>query len=151
MQPADPPAWLPIAILVAFPIVFVGIWSFVCLIISLLSGWGAMSVNYRCPEGLVGEPLPSGFGNMVGVASYRGVLRFERIREGLIARVSRLFPSHPPLFFPWGAIQLSAGGGFFAGQMQVRDGATFRLNRDAFDAIARSVPQAPAQPWGRPV
>lgn len=153
MEPSQPPAYVWAIIVVVFPIVFVGIWTFVCWIISSVSGWSGMATVYRCPEGLQGTALSSGFANMVGVASYRGVLRFEATSQGLIARVSRLFPLHPALLIPWGALRLQRGGRVFhAGEMQVANGSTFRLNNDALTSIEQAlaaVSGAPA-PWGAP-
>jgi hypothetical protein len=151
MEPSQPPAYLWLIILVAFPVFFVGMWTFVCLIIASVSGWSGMAKHHRCPEGLQGTALSSGWANMVGVASYRGVLRFEASPQGLIARVSRLFPLHPALLLPWGALRLQrAGGIFFAGEMQVANGATFRLNNDALTAIEQALSHASGSPapWG---
>lgn len=151
MEPSQPPAYLWLIIVVAFPIFFVGMWTFVCLIISTVSGWSGMAKHYPCPEGLQGTPLSSGWANMVGVASYRGVLRFEATTQGLIARVSRLFPLHPALLIPWGALRLQRTGGVFhAGDMQVANGATFRLNNDALTSIEHSLAAASGAPapWG---
>lgn len=151
MEPSQPPAFLWVIIVVVFPIFFVGMWTFVCLIISSISGWSGMAKHYRCPEGLQGTPLSSGWANMVGVASYRGVLHFEATPQGLVARVSRLFPLHPALLIPWGALRLQRTGGFFhAGDMQVANGSTFRLNNDAFTAIEQSLAMASGAPapWG---
>jgi hypothetical protein len=151
MQPSEPPAYLWVIILVGFPIAFVGMWTFVCLIISSVSGWSGMAKHYPCPEGLQGTSLSSGFANMVGVASYRGVLSFEATPQGLIARVSRLFPLHPALLIPWGAVRLQRSGGFFhAGEMQVAHGSSFRLNNDALTSIEGALAMASGAPapWG---
>ncbi len=151
MEPSQPPAYLWLFIVVVFPVFFIGMWTFVCFIISMVSGWRGMAERYRCPEGLQGTALSSGWFVMVGVASYRNVLRFEATPQGLIARVSRLFPLHPALLLPWSALRLQRTGGVFhAGDMHVADGANFRLNDDAFTAIEHawnSVAGAPA-PWG---
>ena len=151
MQPSEPPAYLWVIIIVGFPIFFIGMWTFVCFIISMVSGWRGMAAHYRCPEGLQGTSLSSGWANMVGVASYRGVLRFEATSQGLIARVSRLFPLHPALLLPWGALRLQIGGGVFhAGEMHVANGSTFRLNNDALTSIGQALSHASGSPapWG---
>lgn len=151
MPPSEPPAYLGLIIVLVFPVFFIGMWTFVCLIISSVSGWRDMTTRYRCPEGLQGTPLASGWANMVGVASYRGVLRFEATPQGLIARVSRLFPLHPALLIPWGAIRTTRGGHVFhAGDMQVANGATFRLNGDALSSIEQALAAAAGSPapWG---
>lgn len=139
MQPSPPWFLLP-AILVGFPVFFVGMWTFVCALIAATAGWGAMAARYRAPPGFQGAGLPSGWANRVGVARYRGVMSFEAAPEGLVVRVSRFFPFHPALLVPWRAISLTRGGGLFsAGSMAVEGGSTFSLNGDAFDAIERAL------------
>jgi hypothetical protein len=136
MQPSEPPAFLFVLIPIAFAVMFTAIWSGVCGLLATVSGWRAMATNFRCPEGLRGTALASGYANRVGVVSYRATLSFEATPQGLIARVMRIFPFHPAVLIPWGAIQLQRGGGiFFAGTMTVAGGATFALNGDALGAI----------------
>jgi hypothetical protein len=146
MQPS-PPAYLLPLIIVAFAVVFTTMWSGVCLLISLVSGWRAMAERFACPEGLTGASLGSGYAVRVGLASYRGVMSFEAAPQGLIVRVMRLFPFHRPLLLPWGALTLSQGGGFFfAGVMKVAGGADFMLNGDAFGAIGRAMGAGASSP-----
>lgn len=137
---------------VLFPVLgvlfFVGLWTAICALLSTTSGWRAMARRYPCPEGLTGARLRSGFAARVGWVNYRGVLSFEATSRGLVARVNRLFPFHPALLLPWGALALRRDDGiFFAGALTVADGATFGLNREALDAIehalSRSLPAAP--------
>jgi len=149
MQPAPPWFLLP-AILVGFPIVFVAIWSFVCAIIAATAGWGPMAARYPSPPGLRGTSLPSGHANRVGIASYRGVLSFEALPEGLIVRVMRLFPFHPTLLVPWRSLRLTRSAGLFsAGTLEVDGGSTFTLNSDAFNAIERALGGGASTPTAR--
>lgn len=152
METSSEPGALVVALIaIGFPILFVGIWSLVCVVLAAASGWRSMLGAYRAPEGLRGVGLPSGFSCMVGGVSYRGTMSFEATPQGLLARVMVLFPFHPPLLIPWNALRLSTTGGvFFSGEMQVANGATFRLNSDALAAIGAAQAQAlnPAQPWG---
>lgn len=145
----SPPWYLVPAILVAFPVLFISIWTFVCAIIAATAGWGAMAARYRAPPGFQGTGLPSGWANRVGVASYRGVMSFEAAPEGLVVRVSRLFPFHPALLVPWRAIALTRGGVLSAGSMIVEGGSTFSLNGDAFDAIERALAGGAGTPTAR--
>lgn len=136
------PAIGVLAIIVGFPVVFVAMWSFVCFLLAAVSGWQGMLRTYRCPEGLRGTPLPSGFVVRVGLSRYRGVMRFEAAPQGLIARVSRLFPFHPALLLPWSAIRVARTGGVFTvGEMQVMGGSTFHLNGEALTAIESAMPR----------
>jgi hypothetical protein len=66
-------------------------------------------------------------------------MSFEATSKGLLVRVARLFPFHPPLLLPWQAIELTPSEGQrFAGVMTVAGGSTFSLNRDAFESIQRA-------------
>lgn len=142
MQPEPPPYLLP-AILVAFPIFFVGMWTLISAIIAAVSGWGAMATRYPLPPTQRGQSLPSGWAIRVGIANYRGTMSFEALPEGLVIRVMRLFPFHPPLLVPWRAIRLQRGGSLFAaGTMAVDGGATFSLNGDAFQSIEGALARA---------
>lgn len=138
MQP-DPPAWLVPVIVVGFFVAFAVIWSGVCALLALTSGWRAMAARYPLPEGLRGQGLASGWSIRVGLARYNGVLHFEATPQGLVARVMRLFPFHAPLLLPWSALELRRGGAlFYAGEMRVAGGATFTLNGDAMASIERA-------------
>jgi hypothetical protein len=150
MQESQPWFLLP-AILVGFPMVFVAMWSLVCVIIAGVAGWGAMATRYAAPPGFRGTPLPSGHANRVGLASYKSVLSFEAAPEGLVVRVMRIFPFHPTLLLPWRALTLTRGGsGFFsAGTMKVEGGTDFSLNSDAFQSIERAIGTAASMPTAR--
>ncbi len=139
MQSSAPWFLVP-AIVLAFVVMFASMWTGVCALIALASGWRSMAARYPCPEGFSGAPLSSGFAIRVGISSYRGVMSFEAAPQGLIVRVSRLFPFHRALLLPWGAIALTRGGGvFFAGTMRVYEGADFSLNGDAYASIERAM------------
>ncbi|MEZ4392748.1 MAG: hypothetical protein R3A48_16785 [Polyangiales bacterium] len=154
METSSEPGVLVVVLIAAgFPILFVGIWSLVCLTLSAASGWRSMRAAYPAPEGLRGAPLPSGFACAIGGVSYRGTTSFEATPQGLLARVMVIFPFHPPLLIPWSALRLTpTGSAFFAGEMQVAHGATFRLNADALASIGAAQAQAlnPAPAWGGP-
>ncbi len=147
----EPSPWfLTVGILVAFPVLFVGIWSFVCVLLATMSGWSGMATRFKAPPDLRGVPLPSGWASRIGFVSYRGTLSFEATPQGLIARVMRLFPFHPPLLLPWRARALARGGGVFtAGTMTVEGGATFSLNETAFQSIERALNTGAATPFPR--
>lgn len=140
MQGQPQTAWIFAAIMVAFPLIFIAIWSGVCGLMTLVSGWRAMAERYPCPEGLEGRELDAGHTLRVGVARYRGVISLEAAPQGLIVRVMKLFPFHAPLLLPWGGLRLVVEEGVFssAGRMEVEGGATFHLNREAFASIEQA-------------
>lgn len=90
-----------VSVLVLFPIGFVAFWSFVCLVLGLVSGW--MGLAGRCRTEL---PAPagsdSGVSGMLGFVSYNHVLEVGFAEDGLDLRVMMLFrPGHAPLRIPW--------------------------------------------------
>lgn len=149
MQPSAPWYLVP-AIVVGFAVMFSAIWSGVCGLLALSSGWRAMAERYPAPEGLQGASLETGYAVRVGLVSYRSVMSFEATPQGLVARVMRLFPFHPTLLIPWDALRLARTNGIFtAGTMTVRDGATFHLNSECFAAVEGALRAQGYQPAAR--
>ncbi|HTR40846.1 MAG TPA: hypothetical protein VMH87_04460 [Pseudomonadales bacterium] len=94
----------PVYFVVLFPFLFVGMWCFVSLAISMLGGWRRLAESFPAR----GEPSGKQFsmqGGKVGQANYSGCLTIYSSPEGLY--LSIMFPfrlGHPPLFIPWDAI-----------------------------------------------
>ncbi|MDF1814542.1 MAG: hypothetical protein P1V20_20215 [Verrucomicrobiales bacterium] len=90
--------WL---ILLAFPFLFAGIWCFVCLLLSGISGWKGLADRYGVAEPVEGEVRRFQSG-MIGVVSYRNTLNVTVSEKGLGLAVLPIFrPGHAPLFIPW--------------------------------------------------
>lgn len=111
--PNEPPVWLLPFILLAFPLVFGAIWSFVCFVSATLSGYRALASEFEIEQQLYDgmEALDTPFYVMLGMSSYRGgtmSLRADRI--GLALRVWKLFPFHPPVRIPWERVGRSEVG-----------------------------------------
>jgi hypothetical protein len=106
--PSDPPAWLVPLILVAFPVVFVGIWSLVSLLLSAASGFRRLSAYRVDPAAAdTGDELPLALWAMIGFTSYRGgIVELRAGRAGLTVAVSRLFPFHGAVCVPWQRVEL---------------------------------------------
>lgn len=100
--PADPVSpWLLVGIIVGFPFVFVGIWSFVCVLLSSLGGWGRLAARYRTREAPAGTAFYSQYARL-GLTSYKATMNFHLTPRGFYMTVMPLFrPGHPPLFIPW--------------------------------------------------
>lgn len=97
-------------IIIGFCIVFVGIWSFVCVLISLTGGWWRLAKYYRIDHEPVGK-WRNGFFAMLGIASYRGTLNLKICAEGLYLKVNPLFKiAHPPLLIPWHDLRINSNG-----------------------------------------
>jgi hypothetical protein len=122
------PAWLPLLIIVAFPIFFVGVWSAVCVLLAFVSGYRSLLPRFADAEAGLAQALPSGYFVQVGLVSYRGgLLSFDATPRGLGLQVSRFFPFHPPVRVTWDRIALEEQGSFgtlsrFVGRTLVLDG-----------------------------
>lgn len=105
--------WLIPIIVVAFCVLFVGIWSLVCWLIAVIGGWHRLARYYRADHEPLGQ-WHSGLFAMLGIASYRGTLSLKVCAEGLYLQVNPLFKiAHPPLLIPWRDIEMDASGGNF--------------------------------------
>lgn len=87
-----------------FPVIFIGLWLILCLLISMMSGWWQLAKQFSANNPPSGKRfiLQSG---KIGLARYNGCLFIYKSPEGLY--ISVLFPfrlGHPPLFIPWQAI-----------------------------------------------
>jgi hypothetical protein len=104
--PTDPaPPWLIPLIFVAFPIFFVAMWSFVCLLLSMISGWRKIAERFPGSATPTGTRFPMVTG-AVGVMGYRNCLKVHVAPEGLHIAVWKMFRfGHPPLFIPWSEIR----------------------------------------------
>lgn len=142
MAPAsDAPVWLVPAILIGFPVVFVGFWSLISALLAVVSGYRSL-LGFRLDgtELEAATPLPTPLYAMIGIVSYRGgILSLAASSLGLTLRVSRLFPFHPPIRVPWARIQEAESGGFLgrlAGVALLLDGRVrLRLPETTLTAI----------------
>jgi hypothetical protein len=89
-----------------FPVFFVGMWMFVCFIISQL-GWRAFSNRYPAPVRPPGRVYVSSamwFGNIF--ASYRNAASVVFTDAGIYFYVLFLFRAfHPPFLVPWESLR----------------------------------------------
>lgn len=84
-----------------FPFFFVGMWVFVCFLLSLFGGWSRLAEAYRARAEFRGKKryLQSG---RLGLTNYNSVLTVGANEEGLYLAVMPLFRvGHPSLFIPW--------------------------------------------------
>jgi len=136
--------WLIVWIVLGFPVVFVGIWSFVCAIIAVGSGYRSL-VKFRVESATAdqGEALPTPWYAMIGWASYRGgVLTLRSSHDGLTLRVLRIFPFHPPIRVPWERIREVASG-----SMLLDDRVRLRVPEKTFDAIREARERHASWSW----
>ena len=96
------PSGIPIAIL--FPFFFVGMWCFVCFIISRF-GWSAWAEIYRCDRQLQGKSYSGRSGQFNFQGCYNRALNVVLCEEGI--GLSVMLPwrvGHPPLLLPWSKV-----------------------------------------------
>lgn len=129
-----------ILILLAFPLVFVGFWSAVCVMLSVVGGWSRLARRFATDQ-----PQPAGaqgsLGAMVGFVSYRGgVLEAGAAPDGLDLRVMTLFrPGHRPLRIPWEQVEVQGEGSFLFGRwtrLRLGGEATLRIDSGLWAQLA---------------
>ena len=117
MAQQDPPPWL----FVLFPIIFVGMWTFVCFVISRL-GWHRFAMVYRChqpPSGSTyGVPLVR-FGPFT---RYNNVVRGIPCESGIYLHNLFFFRAfHPPILIPWTSVTgIRKASGFLVSGYEIR-------------------------------
>jgi len=95
-----------------FAIFFVCLWCAVCLLVSFISGWYALSRRFRKQSEPYGEVRVAGpffysvYTRFLG--HYSGVIRFTAAEDALYLSVVFLFRiGHPALRIPWDEIRIS--------------------------------------------
>lgn len=90
-----------VVIVVLFPILFVGMWYVVGLLVYSISGWARLAESFAAG----GEPTGRRFFMQYGVVGniyYRSVLTIHTAPNGFYLSVWLPFRiGHPPLFIPW--------------------------------------------------
>lgn len=104
----------------AFPLFFVGIWAFVCLLLSVLGGWRSLAEAYAVADRPRGQIL-RGCSARVGWTNYRGILTFTAGSTHLHMALFVLFRlGHPALSIPWSEITVATSGGLFSQNVELR-------------------------------
>lgn len=117
---------------VAFPV----IWSMVCFILGLASGWIGLAALFGTTKATP-ENIRSVSG-MVGFVSYRSTLMVGRSGDDLFLSVFPLFrPGHKPLAIPLSKIVASPGTSMFRRRTKLDlDGrATVRIPSDVWEIL----------------
>jgi hypothetical protein len=94
-----------------FLVFFVALWTFVCFIIGLASGWRLLSKRFSCPKGSFhGETWSFRRARMRFFANYGNCLNFGADQSGLYMSIFPIFRvGHPPLLIPWSEITVVPG------------------------------------------
>lgn len=96
---------MEIILLVVLVIIsFIGVWKFVCFLLSRASGWSRLATHYRAGSKFSGTQWTSQSGRL-GWVSYRSILILGANPDGLYVAVSSFFRTgHRPLLIPWSDI-----------------------------------------------
>jgi hypothetical protein len=146
---SEPSPFIALIALVAFPVAFVGMWSFTSAILALVSGYRGLLGEFRIDDATAADAsrIASPWFAMLGVVSYRGgLLTLASSEGGLVVRVARLFPFHPPICVPWSSVvvhESSNGRGF--GRLglvtvELAGRSKLRVPVETASAIARVMP-----------
>lgn len=129
---AEPSPWLAVIIIVAFPLVFVAIWSFVCATLAAASGYRRLVSRFAEGDSAANaEALPSPFAIRIGLVSYRGgIAHFDASPSGLGVQISSLFPFHPALRVPWELVSVEDR------RVRLDDSVTLYVSSELAGAIA---------------
>jgi hypothetical protein len=85
-----------------FPVFFVGMWCFVCLVLSQLGGWAALGKHFRTDRTPTGVVFYGQSAQLSYLCSYNNCLTMIVTEEGLYLKVWPMFRiGHPPLLIPW--------------------------------------------------
>lgn len=86
------------------PLLFIGMWCAICLLLSATGGWRRLAANYSAQGQPKGQRYSYQSGQ-VGLVSYSNILTIYTSPEGLHLSVWLIFRlGHPPLFIPWTAV-----------------------------------------------
>lgn len=105
---------LILGIILAFPIIFGGIWSGVCYLIGALGGWQNLARKYEAPKDtIVDQKFTDEYGKF-GVSRYKFTLTVGFSRSGIFFANNPFFRiGHPPMLIPWSAIKIISNDGLF--------------------------------------
>lgn len=132
-------------IVVVFPVVFVGMWMLVCLILGQVSGWARLAARYAVAEPDRGTSLLTS--GRVGFVNYNNALRVGADECALHLSVLKLFAvGHRPLAIPWSAVRISAQKTLFFKwvRFEISEGPTVRVALSGVRSLAHrgKVPEA---------
>jgi hypothetical protein len=129
-----------------FPVLFIGIWFFITMLLGLQSGWFYLMRKYPDQRD-AGESLATFRGKSAQMGpgvSMSGILTLEVLRKGLRLKMFRLFgPFESPILIPWNEISVKRGRsfGFPFAKLRFGSGGWFsrlRISADLADDLWRS-------------
>jgi hypothetical protein len=142
MQASSPYAWItaPLGAMVCLAV----LWSAVCFLTGLLSGWSALGARFRKQTEPYGEVKTAGpFSYTVYMrfwSHYSGVVRLAAAEDGLYASVLTIFRlGHPPLRIPWDEIRFSRARYILLKRIQLTLGSEEKIPMRISERMARNL------------
>ncbi|GAB3524344.1 hypothetical protein [Emticicia fontis] len=125
---------LTLGIIIAFPILFGGIWSGVCYMISAIGGWQSLSKKYEAPKDTFVDQKFTDENGRFGLSNYKFTLTVGFSNAGIFFANNPFFRiGHPPLLIPWREVKLVSANGMFL-QLQI-DNTNIWLNSKFLSTI----------------
>lgn len=103
---------LIIAIVIVFPVFFIGIWSGVCYLIAAIGGWQGLARKYETAKDTPVDQKFTGQYGKFGLSNYKYTLTVGFSSNGLFFANNPLFRiGHPPMLIPWSTVKLISSNG----------------------------------------
>jgi hypothetical protein len=129
---------------VGFAVFFVALWCSICFVISLMSGWFALSRRFRKQSEPCGETKTAGpffysiYTRFWG--HYSGIIRLTAATEALYLSVLFLFRiGHPPLQIPWNEIMFRKTKYFWRSYIVLTLGSEEQIPMRISERMARNL------------
>lgn len=114
---------------VLLPILFLGIWCSVSMLISAF-GWNKLAFRHTAFSPVEGDKITRQSIRLSFLANYKGCITFHVSKSGLHMSVMKIFRvGHPPLFFQWSAIRYCRDQQTMLGKRHLYDLGTPRVGR----------------------
>jgi hypothetical protein len=131
-----------------FVIAFVGLWSFVCVLLSHIGGWASLAEHYRCQEPFLGSCWRMQRGEFRWFIAYNNCLMVGADPRGLFLGVFVLFRlGHPPLFIPWRDISVSRRKFVWIKRVRFVLGHDVQIPFTISDRLAQKLQDAAGSSW----
>lgn len=127
-----------------FAIFFVALWCAICYLVSLMSGWLALSRRFRAQSEPYGDVRTAGplFYSVYARfwSHYGGVIRMTAAPDALYLSMLFLFrPGHAPLCIPWEQIEISRTRRFLRDYVLMTLGSEERIPFRISERMARNL------------
>ena len=129
------------------PLLFVGIWLVISVVLGAMSGWFGLQQWY--PDDGTEEPLLTlrGQSGTVGFIAFNNALRLKAYRSGFGVSIPRFFaPFLKPLLIPWGEVKVEETTTFFVPMVRLQFGepsnGSLKISARTWSRLADTVSQA---------